>query len=82
MFHATFVARVESCSIPYDLSQATKIFANTYDTLRDLSVCDFLNATKSHSVYPLYAILFIAFNKSHAINRVVIKGICEDFCRA
>ena len=37
MFQATFVARVERCSIPCDLSHATKIAANTYDTLRDLS---------------------------------------------
>ena len=36
MFHATFVALVESLSIPCDLSHATKISANTYDTLRDL----------------------------------------------
>ena len=37
MFQATFVARVESCSIPCDLSHGTKISANTYDTLRNLS---------------------------------------------
>ena len=37
MFHETFVALVEHSSTPYDLSHATKIAVDTYDTLRDLS---------------------------------------------
>ena len=36
MFHVTFVAGAERCSIPCNLSHETKLSMNTYDTLRDL----------------------------------------------